>query len=122
MAESSLGGRKDVLVSYLESNKVISIPVVKKETDIDYLSGEFKKKFAFGENVNLLLTFQKFDHEWSEYVDLDKDGVLCHKDKLKAIVTPVLADETPAASVTSKTEDHLACVSMLICLINWCIV
>ena len=49
-----------VLVSYGERNKVISIPESKRGNDLNYLSQEFKKVFSFGDNVNLLLTFQKF--------------------------------------------------------------
>ena len=44
----------------------------------------------FGSNVNILLTFQKVDQDWSEYVDLDEGSVLCHKGKIKAAVTPLL--------------------------------
>ena len=79
-------GKKTVLVSYLERNKVIRIPESKKENDIDYLAKEFKKAFAFGRNVNILLTFQKFDQDWNEYIDLDDDSVLCNKDNIKAVV------------------------------------
>ena len=80
-------GKKTVLVSYLERNKVIRIPESKKENDIDYLAKEFKKVFAFDRNVNILLTFQKFDQDWNEYIDLDDDSVLCNKDKIKAVVS-----------------------------------
>ena len=64
-------GKKNILVSYLERQISENI----KGYDIDCLS-ELKKVFAFGSNVNILLTFQKVDQDWSEYVDLDKDSVL----------------------------------------------
>ena len=40
------------------------------------------------------MTFQHFDSEWREYIDLEADSSVCHKDKLKVIVTPLLV--TPA--------------------------
>ena len=42
--------------------------------------------------MNLQVTFQKFDKEWEEYVDLESPAVLCHNDKLKAVVTPLLEE------------------------------
>lgn len=70
------------LVTYLERNK-IKIPVSSKKSFA-------RKFFKFESNVNLLITFQCFDGEWDEYVDLDEDCALAHKDKLKAVVSPML--------------------------------
>ena len=79
---------KVVLVFHLEKNKKISIPLHKSEWDIEYLRREFLKHFFFEQNVKLQITFQHFDPEWEEYVDLEEDAVVHHKDKLKVIVTP----------------------------------
>ena len=78
--------RKSVLVSYGERNKVVSIPQSTGKSDLEFLSKEFKTVFSFGDNVNLLLTFQKFDSEWGEYLDLEDNSTLFHKDKVNAIV------------------------------------
>ena len=91
--------RKSVLVSYGERNKVVSIPQSTGKSDLEFLSKEFKTVFSFGDNVNLLLTFQKFDSEWGEYLDLENNSTLFHKDKVNAIVTPILTDDTPLPSV-----------------------
>ena len=48
--------------------------------------------FVYGKNVNVQITFQKFDDDWNEYVDLEKTTDMYHKDKVKAVVTPLLAD------------------------------
>ena len=34
--------------------------------------------------------FQRFDVEWNEYVDLDDAEEIRHKDKLQAVVTPLI--------------------------------
>ena len=39
--------------------------------ELSYLTNEFKKAFAFGDNVNLQVTFQKYDPDWGEYIDLE---------------------------------------------------
>ncbi len=86
------GSEKVVLVSYLERNKIIRIPHHSRSNELIYLTKEFKKMFLFGENVNLQVTFQKFDVEWEAYIDLESPVILFHRDKLKAVVTPLLED------------------------------
>lgn len=81
---------KSVLVTYLERNKILKIPVSSKTGELKFLEKEFRNEFKFESNVNLLITFQRFDGEWDEYVDLDEDCALAHKDKLKAVVSPML--------------------------------
>ena len=88
--------KKCVLVSYGERNKVISIPESKRGNDLNYLSQEFKEVFSFGDNVNLLLTFQKFDNDC---LDLEENCSLSNKDKIKAVVIPILRDDTPLPSM-----------------------
>lgn len=90
-----------VLLSYLERNKRISIPEVKIEGDVTYLKGEFLKNFNFSKNVKLTITFQIFDPEWDEYVDLEEDSIINHKDKLKVVVSPCLTDPTSSRSQSS---------------------
>ena len=97
---------KVVLVSHLERNKKISIPQHKSEGDMEYLRREFLKHFFFEKNVKLQITFQHFDPEWEEYVDLEEDAVVHHKDKLKAIVTPRLSDSAPTTSTSVSVTDE----------------
>ena len=81
---------KVVLVLYLERTKKISIPEHKSEGDVEYLRKEFLKKFYPEKNVepqSAQITFQHFDPEWEEYVDLEDDAVVPNNMKLKAIVT-----------------------------------
>ena len=87
---------KSVLVSFMERKKIVKIDVEKQMSDVEFLSQEFRKEFCFESNVNVVVTFQRFDPEWGEYVDLEPDSVLNHKDKLLAVVTPILV--TPSAS------------------------
>ena len=89
---------KSVLVTYLERHKVLKVPNSTESSDMKFLQDEFKKEFKFDSNVRLDITFQRFDSDWGEYVDLDEDSTLVHKDKLKAVVTPLLT--TPSASVS----------------------
>ena len=74
----------------------------------------------FGSNVNLLVTFQKFDKDWGEYINLEIPAVLSDKDKLKAVVTPLLVDSTPVQSSLSSVGTE---VSILIINNNlaWCV-
>ena len=64
------------------------------------LTANFVTSFKFESNVSLDITFQKYDTEWKEYIDLEDGDRICHKDKLKAVVTPllVLAKDTLESS------------------------
>ena len=90
-----------VLLQYLDRNKPVSIP---KETDNDIalLTKHFFKNFNFTKNVGLTVTFQRFDEEWDEYVDLDEDAVIQHKEKLKVIVSSSLTDGPQATSTPNE--------------------
>ena len=87
---------KSVLVTYLERNKVLKIPESNESGELKFLTEEFRKQFKFASNVSLVITFQRYDNDWGEYVELDDECTLLHKDKLKAVVTPVLT--TPSGS------------------------
>ena len=53
---------KKVLVLYLERT-VFEVPS-SVEDDISYLTSEVPKGFTFNTNVNLEVTFQKYDKDW----------------------------------------------------------
>lgn len=74
-----------VLVSYLGSNKVLKIPSGTAD-DIEYLRGVFCQEFSVEPNIGCII-FQKYDNDWSEYIDLESDAHLQNKDRLKAVVT-----------------------------------
>ena len=80
---------KSVLVNYFERNKVFSIPQSTDIPDISYLEKEFRKVFKFQANVNLEISFQRFEKDWEEY------GRIREKLYFKsqgAVVTPLLTD------------------------------
>ena len=105
--------KKEVLVSYLERNKVVSIPVSESADELSYLKKEFNNIFSFGSNVNLLVTFQKFNKDWGEYIDLETPAVLSDKDKLKAVVTPLLVDSTPVQSSLSSIGTEVSTIIII---------
>ena len=93
------------LVSYLEKNKRMIISPEESESELDYLRREFLVLFKFEANVKLDLMFQGFDSDWNEFVDLEDADEICDKDKLKVVVTPILAQEMPeGSSYTSRNE------------------
>ena len=86
-----------MLVCYSDRKKVFKIDDSKQQmTDIEFLTMEFKKEFSFETQVNVSVTFQGFEPEWGESVDLEIDSYINHKDKLVAVVMPVL--QTPNLS------------------------
>ena len=92
-----------ILVSYLERNKVFHLPSSSSEVaDLTSLEEQFRRDFKFGCNVGLDITFQRFDGEWEQYIDLEKDTALFHKDRLKAVVTPMLTTPRNTPEVSPK--------------------
>lgn len=91
---------KVVLVGYLERKKRITIAEKPTENELDYLKEEFLKSFGLQKSIQLhQITFQRFDPEWNEYVDIEEGDVLLNKDKLKVVVSPCLLDTVPKSSV-----------------------
>lgn len=95
---------KTVLLSYLEKNKRIVISGEKSESDLRYLNNQFIAQFNFSSNVKLDITFQRFESEWNEYIDLEETDKINDKDKLKVVVTPLLGGETPT-SISGSFKD-----------------
>ena len=67
---------KSVLVSYLDRPSGLD--------DLQFLESEFKTSFSFQKNVRLCVTFQRYDKDWEEYVDLEPTDIIENKDKLRA--------------------------------------
>lgn len=92
---------KSILVTYLERNKIFTLP--RSGDGISLLEEQFRKEFKFDSNVSLEITFQRLhvDEDWGEiYIDLDYDSTLNHKDKLKAVVAPVLTTPKNSSEVS----------------------
>ncbi len=79
---------KTVLVCYNGNKKPIRVPP--GENEMEFLKNRCSSLFKFDDNVRLHITFQKFDKDWDEMVDLEEDSVVCHKDKLNMVVQPSL--------------------------------
>ena len=62
-----------LLLCHRERNKVVVVPVDK--TDANSISIDD-------------VTFQKYDPNWEDYVDLSNDRILGANEKLKAVITP----------------------------------
>ena len=90
---------KSVLVTYQERNKVLKVP---EEGDLKVLEGEFRKVFKIESDARLVVTFQRYDTDWGEYVDLEEECTLQHKDKIKAVVNSVV---TPSTEVGGYIHD-----------------
>ena len=91
---------RQVLLKYLDHNKIVKIPDDKQGTDIAYLTNQFRKLFAYENHVVVNVTFQRFHPDWGVFLDVDEsDQSVNDREQLKVIVTPVLT--TPAASEIS---------------------
>lgn len=60
---------KQVLVSYGDRKKVLKITPNSGLSDVKFLTRCFQSEFSFKENVSIVVTFQRYDHEWGEMVD-----------------------------------------------------
>ena len=89
---------KQVLVSFMDRRKVLKIPSNLEMSDVSFLTKEFQKEFSYDGNVNVIVTFQRYDPEWDKTVDLDPECLIKDKDKLTAVVTPVLVTPTLGVS------------------------
>ena len=62
---------KSVLLNCLERNTVFTILASTDLPDISFLEREFRKELKFHGNVDVGITFQRFDKAWEENVDVD---------------------------------------------------
>lgn len=82
-----------ILVTYSERSKVFCIPPSVEVPDLIYLEKESRKEFKFQASINSEISFQHFEKEWEEYVEVEKNYTLNNKEKLKAVVTPILVTD-----------------------------
>lgn len=74
---------KQTLVTFQERKKIINIP---QGNGIDYLRKEFCRIFGI-ESKAAPVTFQRFNLDFQEYVDIDSDSEIFDKEKLQAVVS-----------------------------------
>ena len=86
---------KTILLTYQENRKKVVIPPAEKDSELAYLESTFQKLFHFEKQVNLAISFQRFDRDFEEFVDLEESEELHHLEKLNVVVTPALI--TPPA-------------------------
>ncbi len=103
VTEAAVMEGKSVLVSFQERNKVLKLF---EDGDLKVLEKEFRKAFKLDSEASLV-TFQRYDTDWGEYVDLDDECTLQHKDKVKAVVSSV---------VTPEVRD----IHKVLCVCNFC--
>ena len=85
---------KKVLVSYLERNKVMTIPEATEDGDVKYVTKESRRIFNLDGCENVIIAVQKFDSEWEAFVDLEDDDAILNKDRLKVVVIPIPPSES----------------------------
>ena len=81
---------KTVLLVYQDNRKKVSIPKEKATSDLKFLESSSRMLFKFQDQVNLVISFQRFDKAFNEFVDLDDDEELHDLEKLNVVVTPIL--------------------------------
>ena len=100
---------RKVLVSYLDRNKIFSLPDTTDISDVKYLHQEFLVAFFSAQNINFVVVFQKYDSDWDSFVDIEGDSVLSDKDKLRAVIMPILGEENskPQSTASVNKEDQV---------------
>ena len=77
---------KSVFLSYSDRNVVLHIAEDNNnDSDLARLEKEFRAVFAF-QDVSAIISFQRFDRDWDEYVELEQDERIADKSKLKVVV------------------------------------
>ena len=74
---------KKVLITYQSREKILTIP---QENGISSLRLEFCVVFGVSEAGNSV-TFQRYDSEFEENVDVESDDEVLDREKLQAVVT-----------------------------------
>ena len=85
---------RKVLVSYLELNKLITIPEATEDGDVKYVTKESRRIFDLDGCENVMIAVQKYDKEWEAFVDLEDGDAILNKDKLKLVMIPIHRNES----------------------------
>ena len=89
------------------------IPADKEVSDLAYLEVAFRQHFNFEQQVNLKLSFQRFDADFDELVDLDDGEDLRHLEKLNVVVTPILVTPPTVRAYSRVFVITLPCPGLL---------
>ena len=81
---------KTVLLRFKENRKKVVIPEAKPTRDLQFLESSFRKLFKFEQQINLAISFQRFDETFDELVDLEEGDLVENREKLNVVVTPIL--------------------------------
>ena len=72
---------------YQNSWKKVAIPNEKPVTDVQFLNSTFRGLFDVQIDVNVALSFQRFDKEFQVYVDLEEDEHVIDREMLNVVMT-----------------------------------
>ena len=96
------------------SIKKVVISAEEGTNELAFLESVFRKLLNF-EQVNVAISFQRYDPDFEEFVDLEEDDELRNLEKLNVVVTPVLVIPPEVSQVTIH-----ACSTCLIILYQCC--
>ncbi len=97
-----------VLINYQERKKAISI----EDTDLLTLAARFFDVFEV-ESEGATVTFQRYDNDWEEEIDLAPGDEIVDKDRLTAVVirtTQVTPSTINRGAMTSESE--VSCIAL----------
>ena len=105
---------KSVLLSYLDRNRVVHIP--EGESDLPSLERAFRHEFSYQDvsTGTTIISFQIFDADWNDYVELDDDALIPDKSKIKVVITPLLNPQTSISS--DMVSYNFVCVRVCVCV------
>lgn len=106
-----------VLLTFREKKKLLKLSEHRNETDLQFLSKEFRKLFSI--HSTGCLTFQRYSAEWESFIDLEDSDILLNKDKLTAVLeeesASLEANDTDT-EVSYIVHEHVAIASYLSCV------
>lgn len=97
---------KQVLVTYSERNKILTIPRG-CGNDLEFLTEEFFGGFGV-KSTSSTVTFEQFSEDWGCYVELERHGEIENKCKLKAVVVPTFSTPTLTTASGSLSTESLS--------------
>ena len=70
---------KEIILSYLERNIIVKVgdSDMCKGSELRYLEDCFRKLSNYQANVDINISFHKFNTDWNEFIELDDKAVLC---------------------------------------------
>ena len=75
-----------------ENLSYLLAPETFEGNELEYLEEEFRKNVSYQGNVSICISFLKFDADWDDYIEVEKDTVIEYKDKVKGHCDPTTND------------------------------